>query len=353
MLRLLIGGSPSKIFHLKEFAEELNNLGVNCKLVVDTDICKGFPSRNIADWFQTKKKIQKLILEFKPDIILVDRQRHFAKISSEYKIPLIIHLRGNIWKEIEWAKETTYKSFLKKIALGVWISIAKETFDKSFLIIPICKHLEKIVKNNYPNKKTAVMYQGISSERWYPSKGMKLQHPCVGLLQGAVIWGKAQEMFVLEKVLKSMPNVMFYWVGDGPYRKKILDVLDKYNNFKWLGALEYPEKVRQYLTEIDVYALISGIDMSPLTLQESQLMKKPVVATNVGGIPELMKDKETGFLVEKGNAEELIKKLTILIEDKEKRKNMGNAGRKFVEDNFSWDKIAKDFINNLEEVGIK
>ncbi len=109
MVRLLIGGSPSKIFHLKEFAKALTDLGVNCKLVVDTDICKGFPSRNIKDWFQTKKKIQKLILEFKPDIILVDRQRHFAKISSEYKIPLIIHLRGNIWKEIEWAKETTYK----------------------------------------------------------------------------------------------------------------------------------------------------------------------------------------------------------------------------------------------------
>jgi glycosyltransferase involved in cell wall biosynthesis len=352
-MRLLIGGSPSKIFHLKEFAKALTNLGVNCKLVVDTDICKGFPSRNITDWFQTRKKFQKLISEFKPDVILVDRQRHFAKISSKYKIPLIIHLRGNIWKEIEWAKETTYKSFLKKIALGVWISIAKETFDKSFLIIPICKHLEKIVEENYPNKKTAVMYQGISPERWYPSKGMKLQHPCVGLLQGAVIWGKTQEMFILEKVLKSMPNVMFYWVGDGPYREKILHILEKYDNFKWLGALEYPEKVRQYLTEIDVYALVSGIDMSPLTLQESQLMKKPVVATNIGGIPELMKDKETGFLVEKGNAEEWIKKLTILIENKEKRENMGNAGRKFVEENFSWNKIAKEFVKDLEKIKIK
>ena len=353
MLRLLIGGSPSKIFHLKEFAEELNNLGVNCKLVVDTDICKGFPSRNITDWFQTKKKIQKLILEFKPDIILVDRQRNFAKISSEYKIPLIIHLRGNIWKEIEWAKETTYKSFLKKIALGVWVSITKETFHKSFLIIPICKHLERIVKENYPDKKTTVMYQGISPEIWYPSKGMQLKHPCVGLLQGAVIWGKAQEMLVLQKVLESMPNVMFYWVGDGPYRDKILPILEKYDNFKWLGALQYPDKVREYLTEIDVYALVSGIDMSPLTLQEAQLMKKPVVATNVGGIPELMKDNETGFLVEKGNSEEWIKKLSILIDAKEKRKSMGNNGRKFVEENFNWNKIAKEFLKNIEKEGIR
>ena len=65
-------------------------------------------------------------------------------------------------------------------------------------------------------------------------------------------------------------------------------------------------------------------------------MKKPVIATNVGGIPELMKNNETGFLVEKGNSEEWIEKLSILIDDKEKRKIMGSNGRKFVEDNFSW-----------------
>ena len=193
------------------------------------------------------------------------------------------------------------------------------------------------------------MYSGINSDKWYPKEGMKLKHPCVGLLQGAVIWGKAQEMLVLQKVLESMPDVMFYWAGDGPYRDKILSILEKYDNFKWLGPLQYPDKVREYLTEIDVYALVSGIDMSPLTLQEAQLMKKPVVATNIGGIPELMKDGETGFLVEKGNSEEWIEKLSILIDDKQKRENMGNNGRKFVEENFSWDKIAKEFLKNLQQ----
>ena len=352
-MRLLIGGSPSKIFHLKEFEDALIKLGIECKLVIDTDICNGFPSRKISDWFQTQKKFNMLISDFKPDIILVDRQRHFAKIASKYKIPLIIHLRGNIWKEIEWAKETTYKSFLKKIALNVWISITNETFDKSFSIIPICRHLEKIVKDHYPNKKTRVMYSGINSDKWYPKEGMKLKHPCVGLLQGAVIWGKAQEMLVLQKVLESMPDVMFYWAGDGPYRDKILSILEKYDNFKWLGNLQYPDKVREYFTEVDVYALVSGIDMAPLTLQEAQLMKKPVVATNVGGIPELMKDDETGFLVEKGNSDEWIKKLSMLIDSKEKRKEMGINGRKFVEENFSWEKIAKEFLKDLEKDGIK
>ena len=351
-MRLLIGGSTSKIFHLKEFVNALTDLGVNCKLVVDADVCRGFPSRKISDWFQTRKKFEQLISEFKPDVILVDRQRHFALAASKLNIPLVIHLRGNIWKEIEWAKHTLYKSLPKRIALQTWISITRQTFQKSSLIVPICQHLEKIVKQNYPDKKTGIMYQGITSSRWYPSEGMTLKHPCVGLLQGAVIWGKAQEMFVLENVLKSMPDVTFYWAGDGPHRDKILSVLGKYDNFKWLGSLQYPDKVREYLTEIDVYALVSGIDMSPLTLQEAQLMKKPVVATNVGGIPELMKNNETGFLVEKGDVNEWIEKLSLLINDKEKRKTMGEAGRKFVEKNFNWNKIAKEFLDILDKQGI-
>ena len=349
---MLIGSSTSKIFHLKEFADALNNLGVDCKLVIDIDICRGFPSHKISDWFQTKKKFNKLISEFKPDVILVDRQRHFALAASKQNIPLVIHLRGDIWKEMEWAKHTLYKSFPKRIALQVWISITRQTFQKSSLIIPICKHLEKIVNENYPDKKTGVMYQGITSSRWYASEGMILKHPCVGLLQGAVILGKAQEMLVLEDVLKAMPDVTFYWAGDGPYRDKILSVLGKHDNFKWLGNLQYPDKVREYLTEIDVYALVSGIDMSPLTLQEAQLMKKPVVATNVGGIPELMKDNETGFLVEIGDANGWIEKLSLLINDEQKRKDMGEKGRKFVEENFNWDKIAKEFLDILKKHGI-
>ena len=150
-------------------------------------------------------------------------------------------------------------------------------------------------------------------------------------------------MLTLKEVLKKMPNVTFYWVGDGPYRNTILPELEKFPNFKWLGPLEYPDKVREFLSEIDVYALVSGIDMSPLTLQEAQLMKKPVIATNVGGIPELMKDKETGYLVKKGSSQELIDKLNILFSDSEKAKKMGEMGKKFIEENFSWDKIAKKF----------
>jgi len=146
-----------------------------------------------------------------------------------------------------------------------------------------------------------------------------------------------------------MPDVTFYWVGDGPYRDDVLPILEKFDNFKWLGALEYPDKVRDFLAEIDVYALLSGIDMSPLTLLEAQLMEKPVIATNVGGIPELMKNNETGFLIEKSDHQTLIEKLELILNDSQKANSLGKAGRKFVSSNFDWKIIAKNFVSIANE----
>ena len=241
------------------------------------------------------------------------------------------------------AKETLYKSLPKRIALQKWDDIAEKCFEDSKIILPICNFLNDVVTKRYPKKSVQTLYQGISPSNWFHADGMKLKHPCVGLLQSATIWDKTKEILILTKVLEKMPNVTFYWAGDGPYRDKIIPKLEKFENFKWLGALEYPEKVRQFLSEIDVYALLSGIDMSPLTLQEAQLMQKPVVATNVGGIPELMRNNETGFLIKKGDHDELFKKLEILINDEKMSQKMGNAGKKFISNTFSFEIIAKDF----------
>jgi len=209
------------------------------------------------------------------------------------------------------------------------------------MVLPICKYLEKIVNKKLVNKPTYVLQSGIDSSKWIKTKPMELKHPCVGLLQGATIWGKTKELILLKKILPALPNVTFYWVGDGPYANQILNELKNFKNFKWIGALNYPKKVQEYLSGVDIYALITGIDMSPLTLQEAQLMEKPVVATNVGGVSEIMKNNVTGYLVEKDNAEELIEKLSLLIN-----------GRKFIEENFSWDIIVKQFIENLIQNGL-
>ena len=347
-MRLLIGGSSTFFFHLKEFSDTLNKLGVESKLVFDADYSDGFPSRKIRNWFQTRKKFTKLIDEFKPDAIFIDRQRHFGIDALKANIPLFVLLRGHYWSEINWNKKTMYKSLPKRIALSQWDKLGKEIFNGATAILPICKYLEKITNKFVPGKSTQVFFEGVDASRWYQAKGMNLKHPCVGLLQRARWWGKTSEMLILKKVLEKMPDVNFYWAGDGPLRERVLSELDKYDNFHWLGNLQYPDKVREYLSEIDVYALITGMDLAPLTLKEAQLMKKPVVVTNVGGNPEMMVDGKTGFLVEKGNDTQLIEKLRLLFEDVDMAKKMGNEGRKFIERTFNWKLVTKNFIEMIK-----
>ena len=77
-------------------------------------------------------------------------------------------------------------------------------------------------------------------------------------------------------------------------------------------------------------------------------MEKPVIATNVGGIYEMMEDKVTGFLIKENDPKDLIEKLTMLFDDDELRGEMGKNGKEFVIKKFNWDIIAKKFIENVK-----
>lgn len=349
-MKMLIAIDKSRFDYLLPFADALSKYGIECKIINDLEIYDDPKNNKILRWIKTPKKFLGIINEFKPDLVFTERVSHFTTLVTKQKIPLLIFLRGDYWTELNLSKNTMNTSLEKQIILFIKNRIAETNFKKSTLILPICNYLGNIVKKKYPKKKIVTFYQGIDLSYWVEKKQNKLKHPCVGLLQGANIWGKTQEMEILPKIIDSLPNVTFYWAGDGPYIDKILPKLEKFKNFKWLGHLDYPNDVRNYLSEIDVYALVTGLDMSPHSLIEAASMKKPVVATDVGGIKEIMKNNETGFLIEKGNTDEWVQKLSLLIDDKEQRKIMGDAGRKFVEDNFVWNKIAKDFSNMIINV---
>ena len=62
-----------------------------------------------------------------------------------------------------------------------------------------------------------------------------------------------------------------------------------------------------------------------------------------------MKNNETGFLIKKGDHNELFKKLEILINDEKMSQEMGNTGKKFVSNNFSWEIISKNFKERIEK----
>ena len=350
-MKLLIAyGDKNKLFHLKEFVSALSKLGVECKLVSRHDHVVGFPSKKIKKWLQSNKKFKKLLDEFAPDIIFVDGQDQFGLEAIKAKIPLFVLLRGHIWLEYKWAIKTIYKDLKMRIVAKLRHKIAEQVLRDCQGVFT-ANFLHDVIKERHPNTKTHRFLEGLDVARWYPSKGMNLKHPCIGLVQHAFWWGKTKEMLILKKVMQSLPDVHFYWVGDGPYRDDVLQELRSFDNFHWLEKFsweEYPENIRQFLTEIDVYALPTGMDTLPLSCKEAMAMQNPVIATNVGGISEMVCDGKTGFLIDEGDADQWVDKISFLLKNKNVAQEMGKSAREFIIEEFSWDVIAKRFVSVIE-----
>jgi glycosyltransferase involved in cell wall biosynthesis len=215
---------------------------------------------------------------------------------------------------------------------------------KSSLILPISKYLENEVRKRYPEKNIKLFpADGRDPEEWFPITVQKLKHPCVGLLQGLNIWGKSKELLTLKNVLKELPQVTFYLAGDGIYRNEIIPQLENFENFVWLKNLKYPEEVKEFFSEIDIFLLLSGLEGLGQTIIEALLMKKPTIASNTGGVPELIADNKTGVLVETGDDQMVVEKIHKLINESDFANQIAETGYEFVKKEFSWEEIAKKF----------
>ncbi len=346
-MKLLIITSKSKLIHLKEFGERLKEFDIEYKLIEDLKYLKKFSILRK----KAKNDFENLLNEYKPNFILLDRHSELGIKIIEKKIPLLVTVRGDIWKELKIAKEKN-NSLRYRLALKRKEKIIDQCLKKATIILPLSNYLSSIVKEHFPkNKILTFPISSRNSEYWKREEVEKLRHPCVGLVQGAAIWGKTKEMLILPKILQAYPEITFYWAGDGEYKKQILSKLEQFKNFIPLGNISYPDEVKKYVSDIDIFALISGMDSFGQAILEGSLLKKPVLATNVGGIPEIVIHGKTGFLINEGDYEDWIDKIGLLINDQEKCKEMGEHGRKFVEDNFSWNKTAEKFVNILKEAG--
>ena len=349
-MKLLIAGNKTRFYHLEGFTNALEKNGIKCRLIYDIEYSNKFFDVNIKNRLRKQKKLKKLLDEFNPDVVLLDRLSGLATEITKAKIPLFILIRGNFWEESKWAKETIYTSPQKRLSFLKNQRFAKTCFNNASVILPISKYLENVVRKNITGKRVELFpADGRDPLEWNQIPGMNLKHPCVGLLQGMNVWGKTRELLTLTKVMKELPDVTFYFAGDGSYRNKIIPKLENFKNFVWLGSLEYPIEVKKFFSEIDIYLLLSGMEGLGQTIIEALLMEKPVIATNTGGIPELIEDGKTGFLIETGNHEDLIKKINQVFAQPVKASNMGSEGKKIIKENFSWDKIAKKFVLILNQ----
>ena len=143
------------------------------------------------------------------------------------------------------------------------------------------------------------------------------------------------------------------YVGRDSYEKGI-DIL-KQAESKIDGNVVYCtdrswDDAMKIIKSSQVIVVPSRMESLPTTVKEAFYLNVPVVATNVGGIPELIKDNETGILVPSENPDKLADAVNELLSDKQKAKRLANNGNKFVKSNMTWDIILPKYIQFYEEL---
>ena len=93
-----------------------------------------------------------------------------------------------------------------------------------------------------------------------------------------------------------------------------------------------------------------GVVDYPTSLLEAMAVGKPVIATRVGGIPEIVKNKENGMLVEPNNVDELVNAIMYMLNNKEEAKNMGKEGAKIISEKFRLEIVVEELERIYEEV---
>ncbi len=235
--------------------------------------------------------------------------------------------------------------------------LEKQTAQEASLIVTISEYSLSKLEEHYGVDKTKVRIvpNGVDIERFSPARDVlevKRQlglgkDPCV-LFVGSLIPRKGLS-FLLEaakKVVKQRPETKFLIVGDGPLREQLDAATKQANlegNFLFLNRIK-EETLPAIYNCADVFVLPSVQEGQGIVLLEAQASGLPVVAFDIGGINESTRNGESGLLVKQKNTDALADALIKLLSDKALAKRMGNAGRRFVSNNFTWDLCAQRML---------
>jgi glycosyltransferase involved in cell wall biosynthesis len=131
-------------------------------------------------------------------------------------------------------------------------------------------------------------------------------------------------------------------VGDGPDRESVEQLADELGIVRDCLFTGYQEEVGPFFAAFDVFVLPSGNEGTPVTAIEALAAGCPVVATRVGGVPDVVTDGEDGFLVSPAAVDELAARLAELARDPDLRARMGASGRERMRTRYAVDRLIDD-----------
>ena len=339
---LLVGGHPEEneasSIHIAE------KYGIKPMLLDDM---KRQP--NFINDKKALKQLKEIILAFKPDIVHTHASKAGAlgrKAAFDCKVPIIVHtFHGHVFHSyFSWWKTKLYQTIEKRLAKKTTGIIAISEIQKNELSLKykICNPEKiEIIQLGFDLKP---FNENKTEHRKKTRASLGLQDAEIAVaIIGRLAPIKNHDMFlacisaVHEKTTK---KVVYFIVGGG---EDFTSIDEKVSVLKAKGMdirmTSWIKDIDIFNAGMDVICLTSKNEGTPVSIIEAQAAGIPFVATNVGGIKDIVSENNTGYLIELNDYEAFIEKLLHLIENENKRQEMSQKGWSFVEEKFQYNTL--------------
>lgn len=321
-------------------------------------IILGDLNRDINIFFDIKNtfKLFKIFRQEKPDIIHLNSSKMglLGSLAGRFaKIPKII-FTGHGWA---FNEERNYlqKKFLYFLHL-LTISLAHKTISVSK------KTKSQITKNDYINDKITVIKNGLSPINFIDRNTAREE--IIKKLPSNIdfhnrLWlGTVSELhknkglkYIIEAIhnnkyldLNETNSPILIIIGEGEERERLQKQINDYNLNRNIFLIGRIDQAPKYLKAFDIFTLTSITEALPYVILEAGQAGLPIIASAVGGIPEIIDDMKNGILIRAGEPNEINKALNFILKNTEKMEEFGKQIKTKIEKDFSQKQMIDEII---------
>jgi glycosyltransferase involved in cell wall biosynthesis len=303
-------------------------------------------------------KCKELIKKEKIDIVHHIRPAHPRKFSLCWNIsvpfiygPISLPITGKeTSRKSRWEKSTLVDKIKNKLVDRLEMSLGKylwrKTLNNAYCTpVSVTKTLE--VLPEHIQKRAPLIPLGVDTKLFNCLNNRETSPSLKVLFAGTIESYKGIEYLLkaLQVVLKKHWNVQLILAGEGRefgHFKALAEELGLNGKAEFLGSVDFNDMPKLY-QKCDIFCLPSMFEAFGMSIIQAMSCGKPVVATRVGGIPEIIKEEKSGILVPPGDAESLACAIIRLAKNRTLKQEMGVYNRKLCLTKYDWDVIVKRF----------
>jgi len=281
------------------------------------------------------RELWHIFRDFRPDVVHTHRYvlRYTLLPAFFCHIPVQVHTVHNVaQKEVDRVGK-----FVHWLAFR-WAGVVP---------VSISQEVAVTVRNLYgKNIETPVIYNGIPTGRFFAYSNRKDENNNIILLHVGRFSPQKNHKLLIEAfalVVKECSKLRLWLVGDGELKSDIEKLVVQKGLQSYVSFLGIRADVAELLGQCDIFVLPSDWEGVPLTILEAMAAGKPVIATAVGGVPELVKDGETGILIPPQDPQALVQAILKLATNSELGEQMGQTGQKRAQEQFDISRTAREY----------